>query len=190
MSRFVVPAFLSLYIINRKVASLGIVQGHSMTPTFNPKNSKSLGSDWVLLNKIASKFNRGDVIFFINPENHHKTLVKRIVAIEGDMVRKKSPGIADVLFIPDMIYNYSTNIMQQNFNGDNWIIVPKGHVWVESDSSDMGVMDSRHYGPVPIGLVVGKVEMIILPWSRFGKSLDCSGTRIIEEGRLITRNMP
>lgn len=190
MSRFVIPAFLSLYIINRKVLSIGIVQGHSMTPTLNPKNIQSTGSDWVLLKKFTTNYNRGDLIFFIHPENHRKTLVKRIVAIEGDMVRKNPPGIADVLFIPDLIYNYSTNIMHQNFTGDSWIIVPKGHVWVESDSSDEGVMDSRHYGPVPIGLVVGKVEMIVFPWNRFGNSLEASKTRIIEEGRLITRNMP
>ena len=190
MSRFLIPTFLSLYIINRKVASIGIVQGHSMSPTLNPKNSQTRSSDFVLLNKISSEFNRGDIVFFINPQNHRKTLVKRIVAMEGDLVRKNPPGIADLLFIPDLIYNYSRNIMNQNFQGDHWIIVPPGHVWVESDSTENGVVDSRYYGPIPIGLIVGRVAMVLYPWNRAGKSLEASQNRILDEGRLIIRNDP
>jgi inner membrane protease subunit 2 len=174
--------------MNRKVASIGIVQGHSMSPTLNPKNNQ--GPDFVLLYKMCSEFKYGDVVFFTSPQNHKKTLVKRIVAMQGDLVRRNPPSMADILFIPDLIYNYSKNIMHQNFNGDHWIIVPQGHVWVESDSAEDGVVDSRYFGPIPIGLIVGRVEMILYPWSRYGQSLKASQNRIVDEGRLIIRNDP
>ena len=160
-----------------------------MSPTFNPIGDQSNRNDWVLLSKFNSAFNPGDVVFFKNPHNHRQTLVKRIVAIQGDLVRRKPPGIADLLFIPDILYNFSKGIMHQNFEGDTWIVVPEGHVWVESDSADDRVVDSRHYGPVPIGLIVGRVEMILFPMDRFGKSLQASKSRIVDEGRLITRQI-
>lgn len=37
-----------------------------------------------------------------------------------------------------------------------YITVPVGHCWVEGDNALWSV-DSRHYGPIPLGLVVGKV---------------------------------
>lgn len=46
------------------------------------------------------------------------------------------------------------------------IIVPKGHVWLEGDNSDNS-MDSRYYGPVPMGLIQSRVFCKLLPFNEF-----------------------
>ena len=43
-------------------------------------------------------------------------------------------------------------------------VVPKGHVWLLGDNPDESI-DSRHYGPVPIGLIQGKAICKLLPLS-------------------------
>jgi len=40
------------------------------------------------------------------------------------------------------------------------ITVPKGHVWVEGDNPTCSV-DSRHFGAVPVALLVGRPFWIV-----------------------------
>ena len=40
--------------------------------------------------------------------------------------------------------------------------IPEGHMWIEGDCKSQS-LDSREYGPVPIGLMLGKVYWKI-PW--------------------------
>jgi inner membrane protease subunit 2 len=46
-------------------------------------------------------------------------------------------------------------------------VVPKGHVWVEGDEPYHSI-DSRQFGPVPVGLIVAKIPFILFPMNRFG----------------------
>jgi inner membrane protease subunit 1 len=54
------------------------------------------------------------------------------------------------------------------------VVVPKGHVWVEGDNPTCSV-DSRHFGAVPLALVLGRPAFIVravsrdLRDSRFGR---------------------
>ncbi|KAI1007969.1 hypothetical protein K3495_g250 [Podosphaera aphanis] len=41
--------------------------------------------------------------------------------------------------------------------------VPEGHCWVIGDNLEYS-RDSRHYGPVPLALIHGKVIATVLPW--------------------------
>eukprot|EP00924_Labyrinthula_sp_SR-Ha-C_P002581 maker-scaffold_13-snap-gene-0.43-mRNA-1 protein AED:0.49 eAED:0.50 QI:0/0/0/0.75/0.66/0.5/4/0/141 len=43
--------------------------------------------------------------------------------------------------------------------------VPAGRCWVEGDNGDNS-KDSNSFGPVPIGLIQGKVNSVVLPWSQ------------------------
>lgn len=47
--------------------------------------------------------------------------------------------------------------------------VPAHAIWVEADSRDRKDEDSCKYGPVHNMLVIGQVERIVWPPSRFGK---------------------
>ena len=50
------------------------------------------------------------------------------------------------------------------------VVVPPGHVWVEGEHPEGSrwSVDSNTYGPVPLGLLVGRVEAVVWPWARRG----------------------
>ncbi|KAK9706085.1 hypothetical protein RND81_07G103300 [Saponaria officinalis] len=119
------------------------IHGHSMSSTLNPSNSNF--TDYVLVEKICLRrynFSRGDVIVFMSPTNHKEKNVKRIIALPGDWLR-----------LPD---TYDT------------VKIPNGHCWVEGDNSATS-LDSRSFGPVPLGLAQGRVTHILWPPQRIGK---------------------
>lgn len=54
-----------------------------------------------------------------------------------------------------------------NFGGAQRVEVPLGHLWLQGDNKDNST-DSRDYGPVPYGLIRGKVFVKVWPPSEFG----------------------
>ncbi|KAG0042656.1 hypothetical protein BGZ83_000200, partial [Gryganskiella cystojenkinii] len=115
-------------------------------PSLNP-DSNQLRQDVVIFNrwKIANhQYNIGDVVSYKRPDEPNRIVVKRIVALEGDVVRTRKPY------------------------PDRQIRVPAGHCWVEGDELFHST-DSNHYGPVPLGLLQRKAEYIIYPFNRIGK---------------------
>lgn len=42
------------------------------------------------------------------------------------------------------------------------ILVPRGHVWLEGDNSENSI-DSRTYGPVPMGLIQSRAVLRLYP---------------------------
>eukprot|EP00898_Chlorokybus_atmophyticus_P008305 jgi/Chlat1/8476/Chrsp80S07872 len=129
--------------LNDTVASMKGITGRSMQPTLNPPDAQQ--PDRVLLERLSARacqYRRGDVIVLRSPEEPHLTLVKRMIALEGDWVTL--PGRGDI---------------EQ---------VPKGHCWVEGDNA-ANSSDSNHYGPVPLALIEGRVTHIIWPLDRIGR---------------------
>ena len=113
--------------------SFSYCQGPSMLPTINTTG------DIVLIDHFSyhfrgKEFQRGDVIISTSPDDRNKNVCKRITAIEGDVV----PVRADNSFFSE------------------YIVVPKGCVWLTGDNIDNS-KDSRVYGPVPTGLIHGRV---------------------------------
>ncbi|XP_007026730.2 PREDICTED: mitochondrial inner membrane protease subunit 2 [Theobroma cacao] len=131
--------------VSDRFASIVSVRGGSMSPTFNPKTNTLFGSlsdDYVLVEKFCLqkyKFSHGDVVVFSSPYDHKEKHVKRIIGLPGDWVGT----------------HYDV------------VKVPEGHCWVEGDNSASS-MDSRSFGPVPLGLVNGRVVHILWPPHRVG----------------------
>ena len=107
-----------------------------MHPFLNADYNSSLQRDVVWVNKWRAGENvkRGMVVAFYSPNHPNVVAVKRVVAVEGDLVITKSP------------YPFEREE------------VPVGHVWVEGDVEERGKsFDSNYYGPVSsvLGTVLG-----------------------------------
>ncbi|KAI9738001.1 MAG: hypothetical protein M1834_009371 [Cirrosporium novae-zelandiae] len=118
--------------------------GPSMLPTI------SVSGDWVIVSRLHAKgkgVQRGDLVSAWTPMRHSDgPALKRVIGLPGDFVCKDRPAAGDV---------GSDGLMIQ---------VPEGHCWIAGDNLPYS-RDSRHYGPVPLALIRGKVIAKIFPWS-------------------------
>ncbi|CAG8950191.1 hypothetical protein HYFRA_00008428, partial [Hymenoscyphus fraxineus] len=113
--------------------------GASMLPTF----------EILLDGLLVSKYHRrgrgievGDVITFDSVVEPGQKVIKRVLGMEGDYVMRDTPGSG------------SLEMLQ----------VPKGHCWVIGDNLPAS-RDSRHFGPMPMALIRGKVIAKVQPFS-------------------------
>ncbi|OJD34467.1 mitochondrial inner membrane protease subunit 2 [Diplodia corticola] len=125
------------------------VQGQSMAPTLSPRYNETGEMDEVFFNRMVAPqlLRRGDIVSFWAPHKPEQLSVKRIVALPGDTVITRGR------------YPFKK------------VVVPYNHVWVEGDNWRKTV-DSNDFGPIPMGLINGRAEYIVLPWSRIRKVSD------------------
>lgn len=138
-----IPVF---YVVSEHVAYIGVVDGISMKPTFNPDSSPVSSKDRVLLWKLGVKnitnLKVNDVIFLKSPMNSNQIYTKRIKALQSDLIIPRYPDTRSK------------------------VLIPLHHVWVEGDN--IHSIDSNTYGPISTGMVVAKAVWIIWPLNRFG----------------------
>jgi signal peptidase I len=138
--------------------------------------------DHILVNKFAygvrlpilgweilpvGKPKRGDVVVFVYPEDPHKDFIKRVVAVEGDVVEVREK----VLYVNGERVDDPHAQFAEGRNGrylsprDNFgpFTVPRGHVFVMGDNRDRSY-DSRFWGPVAIDRIKGKAFLIYWSW--------------------------
>lgn len=126
------------------VASVIRIDGLSMQPTLNPADSP--WSDWVLVQKFSIKllrqYSRGDVVILLSPDEPNERLVKRVIALEGDMLKLEDTS--------------------------ETIRIPQGRCWIEGDNQQNSGDSRTSYGPVHLGLLEGRVSHVIWPPWRIG----------------------
>ncbi|XP_017402598.1 mitochondrial inner membrane protease subunit 1 isoform X2 [Cebus imitator] len=88
---------------------------------------------------------RGDIVIAKSPSDPKSNICKRVIGLEGDKILTTSPS------------NF--------FKSHSY--VPMGHVWLEGDNLQNST-DSRYYGPIPYGLIRGRIFFKIWPLSDFG----------------------
>ncbi|KAH0717705.1 hypothetical protein KY285_013736 [Solanum tuberosum] len=141
---FVAKFLCGIHVTNSYICTFALTQGPSMLPTFN------LTGDLVLAERLSTRFEkmqRGDVVLVRSPENPRKIVIKRLMGMGGDTVR--------------YVVDHANNGIEHT------IVVPDGHVWIEGDNK-FNTNDSRNFGPVPYGLVQGRVFWIVWPPEDFG----------------------
>ncbi|PKA56971.1 Chloroplast processing peptidase [Apostasia shenzhenica] len=132
--------------ISDRYGTVSHIQGSSMHPTLAGCSATFPGylrGDVALVEKFCLKnykFSHGDVVIFHSPNNFKQIFVKRLLALPGDLIQVSS----DV------------------------VIIPEGHCWVEGDNSTHSY-DSRSFGPIPLGLIRGRVTHVVWPPQRIGK---------------------
>ncbi|XP_073891921.1 mitochondrial inner membrane protease subunit 2 isoform X4 [Macaca fascicularis] len=78
-----------------------------------------------------------------SPKNPEQKIIKRVIALEGDIVR---------------------TIGHKN----RYVKVPRGHIWVEGDHHGHS-FDSNSFGPVSLGLLHAHATHILWPPERWQK---------------------
>ncbi|XP_008849509.1 mitochondrial inner membrane protease subunit 1 isoform X2 [Nannospalax galili] len=94
-------------------------------------------SDIVFAENLSRHFygiQRGDIVIAKSPSDPKSNICKRVIGLEGDKILTTSPS--------DFFKSHS--------------YVPRGHVWLEGDNLQNST-DSRYYGPIPYGLIRGRI---------------------------------
>ncbi|CAG0892536.1 unnamed protein product [Cyprideis torosa] len=127
------------------------VEGPSMQPALNPEcetapSGKRFHSDYVFLNRWAVRncnVSRGDVVSLRSPKDPEVKIIKRVIALEGDLIETAG---------------WKEPITE----------IPSGHCWIEGDHRGRS-LDSNLFGPVSIGLILTKATHIVWPPHRWGR---------------------
>ncbi|KAI5287506.1 hypothetical protein KEM54_005948 [Ascosphaera aggregata] len=128
--------------------------GPSMYPTLETSGQFLLGN---MRYRYGKGIDVGDVIIFKNPLYLNDHVAKRVIGMPGDLVLRNTPPGDDKRH-PDELM----------------VEVPKGHVWVAGDNLPWS-RDSRAYGPIPLGMVKGKLIAkgnSLFSWTRVRNTLE------------------
>jgi signal peptidase I len=148
-------------VLNLFVVQVTEVRQNSMVPTL-------LQNDRVLVSKLDYRFGSpqgGDIIVFTPPiPDPSIPYVKRVIAIGGDVVDLRNGNVfvngqqvdfpqahgATQPQAPQIVYPFR---------------VPDGQIFVMGDNRTFS-SDSRTFGPVPVGNIIGKVILRFWPFDR------------------------
>ena len=127
--------------------------------------------DWVWVNCWRGSrldISRGDLLIYISPKDPEEFLIKRVIALETDLVQ-------------------TDGRWSEETGNDDLVRIPRGHVWVQGDNLS-NTVDSNKYGPVSLGLTVGVATHIIWPLARISKLNNQAGLLLHSDTVLVDRS--
>jgi signal peptidase I len=158
-------AILIAILIKTFVFNTTYVVGNSMYPTLHD-------SDRLIAFKLPLYFTDpkpGDIVILSAPDSENKDYIKRVIAVEGDIVQISDGKIyVNGVQIEE---NYLTGDEYTHIYSENYWIIPEGEVFVLGDNRAEGASkDSRYFGTVKIEDIKGIAKFRYYPFdSRFGK---------------------
>lgn len=137
-------------VVRAGVVEVQRVTSASMEPTLHEGSV-------VLVDKLVPRLSgvhREDLLVFASPQDGHD-VIKRVVAVGGQQV-----AIRDAeLYVDDRrVVEPQVDLSRIDGLWFGPVTVPRGAVFVLGDARS-GSVDSRVYGPVPLGSVVGRVAL-------------------------------
>ncbi|HTC86266.1 MAG TPA: signal peptidase I [Candidatus Acidoferrum sp.] len=158
-------------VIQNFVAQPYRVQQQSMERTLEP-------DQYVLVDKLTPHFgpyNRGDIVVFKPPpqwvqQQDDTPFIKRVVGIGGDTVEIKDDGFVYVngtKLSEPYLYSEGGQAQPTTPNGQSVWHVPDGELFVMGDHREASA-DSRSFGTVPVGSVIGRAWLRYWPFNTFG----------------------
>lgn len=146
---------LLLFMVVRLTVQNFRVEGPSMMPTLQ-------NSQYILVDKAIYYLHppqRGDIIVFIAPPNTSQDYIKRVIGVPGDTVRVDATGNVtvdgvrlDEPYVADLDNPYGPH---------TWTLGPNQYFVLGDNRGDSS--DSRAWGPVPRGNIIGKAAMVYWP---------------------------
>lgn len=158
-------SLISVIIIFMFLFRVVNVSGPSMLPTLR-------SNDRVVLSSFFYKPRPGDVVVITHTLKLQEPIIKRVIALENQVVDinyQTGTVSVDGVALDESAY-IQNGITTQPSDFTYPLKVPAGHVFVLGDNrsvsndsrfSDVGMVDARY--------ILGKAELIVFPFNRFGK---------------------
>jgi signal peptidase I len=155
----VVAALLAAELARTFVAQPYTVASTSMEPELED-------GDRLVVNKLVYELGdprRGDVVAFHSTggDDGSRTLVKRVVGVAGDVVEAREGSVR----VNGVAIEEPWALGDTAAFGP--IQVPEETLFVLGDNREVSV-DSRVFGAIAVDTVVGRIDVVIWPPSRFG----------------------
>lgn len=140
-------------LVRSFIVTPGLVNGASMEPTLH-------NNELVLINKIG--LNKGiDRYDIVVVKYENSTIIKRVIGLPYETVEY----INDTLYIDGEIVNTKVDF---EYTKDFKLTAGKNEYIVLGDNRNIS-KDSRIIGPVKERDIIGKVDLVLFPFSKFGK---------------------
>ena len=165
-----VLTLIIFFVIQTFIAQPYQVQQQSMERTLEP-------GQYVLVDKLTPRwddYGRGDIVVFNPPKTwttENTPFIKRVIGLPGDTVEVKDDGLVyvnGVAIEEPYTYKNDEGVAEPTEVGDQtrWV-VPEGELFVMGDHRQKSA-DSRVFGTIPIGNVIGRAFLRYWPISTFG----------------------
>jgi len=153
--------FFLIYIF---VGQLLIVTGDSMDPTFKD-------GEQILAEKVSVKVENpkpGQVVVFKHPLNQNRLLIKRVGAVEDDIILISNGKIlvnGKTLDEPYLGADIITKGGRYIIDGVSFKVPKNSYVLIGDNREESS--DSRDFGPVSKDLIIGKALLVYYPLTHF-----------------------
>jgi signal peptidase I len=161
--KFIVIAAVIILPIRFFVAQPFIVSGESMSPTFE-------NGQYLIVDELSYHFEapaRGDVIVFRYPKDPSQFFIKRIIGLPGETVTIHDNTVSVKETSGQTVALNEPYVVNQGDGSDATYVIPPGQYFVMGDNRPES-SDSRVWGLLPAGNIVGRVFLRLLPPSEIG----------------------
>lgn len=157
-------AFVLASVVRTFLVQPFIIPTGSMIPTIE------IG-DRVLADKLSYRFKEpepGDIVVFPDPTGENPTLIKRLIAKEGQVIdiHDGKLFVDDVEQVEPYVHGKVTEVAPGS-EGNYPFTVPDGMVWLMGDNRPNSG-DSRYFGPQPLSSIYGRGFVTYWPPSHMG----------------------
>jgi signal peptidase I len=164
-------------LIHNFIAQPFEVDQNSMMPTIQP-------SEYVLIDKLTPRFDdyrRGDIVVFQPPSDYQQggiPFIKRVIGLPGDTIRldngrvfvtaaRGSPVLINEPYVVHGVDGQAAPTQPRDAENTAEWTVPEGSYFVMGDNRPQS-QDSRVFGPIERGLIVGRAWLRYFPLDRVG----------------------
>ena len=159
--RFVAICLAIVIPVRIFIAQPFIVEGESMTPTFQDKN-------YLIVDQLSYRLSdpqRGDVIVFKYPDNPKRFFIKRIIGTPGDTISfdGKVISITNEEY-PDGLVLDEPYIAREVFHSETTTLGEEQYYVMGDNRSNSS--DSRSWGPLDESFITGRAWLRLWPLSK------------------------